>query len=88
MFASAASSANVLAVLACSTSPTSVQPQGGLEHPFTRGLPTGCSSARRKSNFTCRCLFEGAEQATLTLTLTPTPTPTLTLTLILSLTLI
>lgn len=41
-------------------SPGSVamQPAAGLEEPFTRGNPTGCSLSSRK----CRCRFGGTEQ--------------------------
>ena len=39
-------------------SPGSVQPAGGMEEPFTRGNPTGCSLSNRK----CHCRFEGTEQ--------------------------
>jgi len=39
-------------------SPGSVQPAGGLEEPFTRGNPTGCSLINRK----CHCRFKGTEQ--------------------------
>ena len=34
------------------------QPAAGLEEPFTRGNPTGCSLSSRK----CRCRYEGTEQ--------------------------
>ena len=44
--------------LPASPGAVAAQPAAGLEEPFTRGNPTGCSLSSRK----CRCRYEGTEQ--------------------------